>query len=56
VLAAARYAGGRILKPAQDATWGGYSGYFCDPDSHPWEVAWNPGFSILPDGTVVLPA
>jgi uncharacterized glyoxalase superfamily protein PhnB len=56
VLAEAQAAGGRILKPAQDAAWGGYSGYFADLDGHPWEVAWNPGFSILPDGTVVLPA
>ena len=54
VLAAAQAAGGRILKPARDAFWGGYSGYFADPDGHPWEVAWNPGFSISPDGTVTL--
>ena len=55
VLAAAQAAGGRILKPARDAAWGGYSGYFADPDGHPWEVAWNPGFAILPDGKLVLP-
>jgi len=55
VLAEAQAAGGRILKPAQDAFWGGYSGYFADPDGHPWEVAWNPGFSIAPDGTLLLP-
>ncbi len=42
VLDAAREAGGRIVKPAQDASWGGYSGYFADPDGHLWEVAWNP--------------
>ena len=35
----AREAGARILKPAEDAFWGGYSGYFADPDGHPWEVA-----------------
>lgn len=34
--------GGKILKPAEDAFWGGRSGYFCDPDGTPWEVAWNP--------------
>src|SRR5215210_3198645 len=37
-------AGGRIVKPAQTADWGGYSGYFADPDGFLWEVAWNPRF------------
>ncbi len=37
-------AGGRIVKPAQQADWGGYSGYFADPDGFLWEVAWNPRF------------
>ena len=45
VLAEAEAAGGRILKPAEDASWGGYSGYFADPDGHPWEVAWNPDWT-----------
>ncbi|MBA3345225.1 MAG: VOC family protein [Gemmatimonadales bacterium] len=36
--------GGRIVKPGQRADWGGYSGYFGDPDGLLWEVAWNPGF------------
>jgi catechol 2,3-dioxygenase-like lactoylglutathione lyase family enzyme len=36
-------AGGRIVKPAQDVFWGGYTGYFADPDGFLWEVAWNPG-------------
>jgi uncharacterized protein len=36
--------GGRIVKPAQVADWGGYSGYFADPDGFLWEVAWNPKF------------
>ena len=40
----AQAAGGRIVKPAQPAEWGGYSGYFADPDGFLWEVAWNPGF------------
>ncbi len=35
-------AGAVLLKPAADTFWGGYSGYFADPDGHPWEVAWNP--------------
>jgi hypothetical protein len=36
--------GGRIVKPARRADWGGYSGYFSDPDGYLWEVAWNPQF------------
>ena len=36
--------GGRVVKPAQRADWGGYSGYFDDPDGFLWEVAWNPNF------------
>jgi catechol 2,3-dioxygenase-like lactoylglutathione lyase family enzyme len=55
VLREAERAGARILKPAQDAFWGGYSGYFSDPDGYPWEVAWNPGFTIEPDGSIRLP-
>lgn len=42
VLEQAACAGGRILKPGQPAFWGGYSGYFQDPDGHVWEIAWNP--------------
>jgi catechol 2,3-dioxygenase-like lactoylglutathione lyase family enzyme len=41
-LAAVEKAGAKILKPAQEAFWGGYSGYFADPDGHAWEVAHNP--------------
>lgn len=44
VMAEAVRAGGRMVKPAQDAFWGGYSGYFQDPDGHLWEVVWNPDF------------
>jgi hypothetical protein len=55
VLARAKAAGARILKPAEEAFWGGYSGYFADPDGHPWEVAWNPHFTLLPDGSLSLP-
>ena len=40
-------AGGRVVKPAQPADWGGYSGYFADPDGFLWEVAWNPRFPHL---------
>ena len=47
--------GARILKPAEDAFWGGRTGYFADPDGYPWEVAWNPGFPLQPDGRLQLP-
>ena len=55
LLAQAVQAGGRLLKKAVAAEWGGYSGYFADPDGHPWEVAWNPQFP-LHQGALVLPA
>ena len=54
VLAEAERAGARILKPAIDTPWGGYSGYFADPEGHAWEVAWNPGWPIADDGSVHL--
>jgi uncharacterized glyoxalase superfamily protein PhnB len=47
VMAQARRAGATVVKPAQRTFWGGYAGYFADPDGHLWEVAFNPGF--LPD-------
>ena len=55
VLAEAEAAGAKILKPAQTAFWGGYSGYFSDPDGFPWEVAWNPSFLIAEDGSIKIP-
>jgi uncharacterized protein len=55
VLAEAAGAGATILKPAEDAFWGGYSGYFADPDGHVWEVAWNPEWALTEDGSVRLP-
>lgn len=48
-------AGGTLVKPAQRASWGGYTGYFADPDGHLWEVAHNPGFPIGDDGRPALP-
>lgn len=47
VLAQAQRAGAEIVKGAQDTFYGGYAGYFRDPDGHLWEVAWNP--DILPE-------
>lgn len=54
VLDEATAAGGTIPKPAEDAVWGGYTGYFADPDGHLWEVAWNPDWTIAEDGSVRL--
>lgn len=56
VLAEAAAAGARLMKPAADAFWGGYSGYFSDPDGFLWEVAWNPFFAIAEDGALQLPS
>lgn len=47
-------AGAIILKSPRDASWGGYSGYFADPDGFAWEVAWNPNWHIAPDGSVKM--
>lgn len=55
VLASAEDAGAAILKPAEATDWGGYSGYFADPDGHPWEVAHNPGWPLDEHGHVQLP-
>jgi uncharacterized protein len=45
VMAKAAAAGALIVKPAHDTFWGGYSGYFQDPDGHLWEIVWNPQWS-----------
>ena len=55
VLAQAAAAGGTIMNAARDAAWGGYSGYFADPDGHIWEVAWNPEWHVGMDGSITLP-
>ncbi len=55
VLELAERAGARIVKSGQDVFWGGYSGYFSDPDGHLWEVTWNPLFPLGEDGSVTLP-
>jgi len=54
VLAEAVAAGATLIKKAEDVFWGGYSGYFADPDGHLWEVAWNPFFPIADDGSISL--
>lgn len=50
LLAAAEAAGAEILKPAQDAFWGGHHGYFRSPDGHIWEIAFNPFSTLGTDG------
>jgi catechol 2,3-dioxygenase-like lactoylglutathione lyase family enzyme len=46
VMDQAKRAGARIIKPARDTFWGGYAGYFQDPDGHLWEIVWNPQWEI----------
>jgi|SRR5580704_5581876 catechol 2,3-dioxygenase-like lactoylglutathione lyase family enzyme len=55
MLARTMSAGGRLLKPPQSVFWGGYSGYFADPDGHVWEIAHNPFFQLSADGRIILP-
>ena len=54
-IAEAVAAGGRLVKTAHKVFWGGYSGYFADPDGHLWEVAHNPFFPLDAEGRVQLP-
>jgi uncharacterized protein len=54
VIEQARAAGGTIAREPGETFYGGYSGIFVDPDGHPWEVAHNPGWDLLPDGSVRL--
>jgi catechol 2,3-dioxygenase-like lactoylglutathione lyase family enzyme len=54
IFARLKAGGATIVKAPEKAFWGGYSGYFTDADGHPWEVAWNPHWTILPDGRVSM--
>ena len=51
VMSQALSAGATLVKEPQDVFWGGYSGYFADPDGHLWEIAWNPFSWIGPEDT-----
>ncbi len=53
VLEQAARAGAKIEKPAGETFWGGYSGYFSDPDGYLWEIAWG-AFEIRDDGSLVV--
>lgn len=55
ILSKAVSCGARLLKPGQKVFWGGYSGYFADPEDHLWEVAFNPFFPLDDQGHVTLP-
>jgi uncharacterized protein len=55
VLAEAKEAGAIIGREGATTFWGGYSGVFIDPDGHPWEIAYNPGWRLNADGSVTLP-
>lgn len=55
VMAEAEAAGAAVLKRAEATFWGGYAGYFVDPDGHLWEVAWNPEWPLASDGSIRLP-
>ncbi len=54
-MATAQAAGAIVTKPATETFYGGYAGFFTDPDGHAWEVAWNPGFGLADDGSVTIP-
>ena len=54
ILHRAETVGGKIQKPAQNTAWGGYSGYFSDPDGHLWEVAWAEAWKFHPDGSLIV--
>jgi uncharacterized protein len=55
IVAAARQAGAAVTKAPSETFYGGYAGYFRDPDGHVWEVAHNPGFTLADDGALTLP-
>ena len=55
MLREAAAAGGRLIKSGHKVFWGGYIGYFADPDGHLWEVAHNPDFPLDAEGHIELP-
>ena len=55
IMAAAQRAGATVTRAAEPTSYGGYAGYFADPDGHLWEVAHNPGFVLSDDGALILP-
>ncbi len=55
VLRAAADAGAEVTQPARETFYGGYAGFFSDPDGHVWEIAYNPGFALGEDGAITIP-
>jgi predicted lactoylglutathione lyase len=55
VIAAAEAAGGTVTRAPAETFYGGYAGYFTDPDGHAWEIAYNPGFPLSDDGSLTIP-
>jgi uncharacterized protein len=55
VLGQAASAGARITRAARETSYGGYAGFFTDPDGHVWEIAYNPGFALDSDGAIAIP-
>ena len=55
IIEEARAVGARIAREPAETFFGGYAGVFVDPDGHPWEVAYNPGFELRDDGSQILP-
>lgn len=55
IIAAAQQAGATITRPPAETFYGGYAGWFADPDGHFWEIAHNPGFPLAADGSVSIP-
>ncbi len=55
IIAAARAAGATVTRAPANTFYGGYAGYFTDPDGHAWEIAYNPGFPLNEDGSITIP-
>jgi uncharacterized protein len=55
LLSQAAQAGATITQPARETLYGGYAGFFADPDGHVWEIAYNPGFPLDRDGAITIP-
>lgn len=55
IIASAERAGATVTRPAARIFYGGYAGFFTDPDGHAWEIAHNPGFPLAEDGSITIP-